>query len=125
MTAVECPHCDRLCGGPQGLAAHIRSMHPAALAAHEAPPAAPATGLVWEDPPVANGRTPVEKLIEPLIPELRRNPGKWARLRDFPIKSSAASAKGRLAKMPHLADIQFAARITPTGSALYGRYTGE
>lgn len=129
MTVIRCPHCDRTCAGPAGLASHIRSMHPDQLTpGREAPPAPPpGNGLVWEDPPATNGRhNKWLPLIADTLPELRRHPGAWARLFTWRDRKSAQAAKTSLAKRPEVADIEFAARALPDGtSALYGRYTGE
>lgn len=137
-TSLRCKFCDRLCGNPQGLAAHVRSMHPAefeaevaaARAGHEAPPAPPtANGLVWEDPPPKRQRgAEVYDEILAFLPQLRRNPGRWARLYTWKNPSAASPVKQRL-ETNHaeaVADIEFVARRTGKElSALYGRFTGE
>lgn len=134
MTVVRCPHCDRSCAGPAGLASHIRSMHldeyaQAVAQRDEAPPATqpPANGFVWEEPPeVSTRRNKWLPLIGAALPELRRNPKKWARLYTWRDRKSAQAAKTSLAKRPEVTDIEFAARVLPDEtSALYGRYTGE
>lgn len=128
MTVVPCPHCDRTCAGPQGLSAHIRSMHPDKVgkSGHEAPePGNAATngnGLVWEEPPKRGRRSEIVPAIVALIPELRRNPAKWARLYTWKGKSSAQGAKKVLAAREDLEDIEFSANVIDGGSALYGRY---
>ena len=132
-----------MCGGPAGLASHVRSMHrnefdeevaaAEARNGREVPPAAQpaANGLVWEDPAPRGKRNQAIETITALIPELRRNPNKWARLYTWPNHSSAGSTRSILTKMPGLDDIEFAGRVTGrsngTGgtSALYGRFTGE
>ena len=126
MTAVRCPHCEKMCGGPQGLAAHIRSMHPGATAGgHEAPPETARNGLVWEEPPTRGRTATTIPAVLALIPELRRNPNRWARLYTFKGATSAGSLKKKLNELDDLTDIEFSANRTGTGSALYGRYTGE
>lgn len=132
MTTLTCPHCRRLCAGPQGLAAHIRSMH----ADETSTPARPATepggggassrnGLVWEEPPPIRMGRSSEALttIIATVPQLRDRPGSWARVYTWPVKNGAAAMKSRLAKHPlaGLAGIEFTARAMPPGSALYAR----
>lgn len=135
MTAVTCPHCNRTCAGPQGLASHIRSMHPdvaraagatagATGAPPDAPGAPPAHGLVWEEPPSPRRSSQYTEVLA-LIPELRRNPGRWARLYTWSNKTGANGLQQRLRKDATVADCEFIGRITATGSALYGRCTGE
>lgn len=130
-SSVECMHCGRTIGNLAGLSAHMRSMHPdkvgnptnaTAPAAHEAPPES--NGLVWEDPPPprTGKHSRVIASLTPLIIELKRNPGKWARLLTLPAKSSANSTMSRFKKTGVFSDIEFTARVHGTGSALYGRY---
>ena len=89
------------------------------------PPVASSNGLVWEDPPSARRSSQFAEILD-LIPQLRRNPGKWARLYTWRNKSGANGVQTRLRKMPELADCEFVARtVDGTKSALYGRYTGE
>ena len=90
----------------------------------EAPPES--NGIVWEDPPGARtGRNGIDTIIAPLVIELRRNPGKWARLKTFDRKQGASSAKNGLGKRGTYPDIEFVGRSLPDGtSALYGRYVG-
>lgn len=130
MTAIRCQHCDKMCGGPQGLSAHVRSMHPEVLRDREAPPepATPAArpgGLVWEEPPPRGRTATVVPAILALVPELRANPGRWARLYTFKGATSAGGLKKKLIDRDDVADIEFSANKTGTGSALFGRYTGE
>ena len=94
------------------------------------PPATPTVnGLVWEDPPPRGRANSTLATIITLIPELRRNPGKWARLYTWSNASGANSAQGKLRKNEDVSDIEFVARSTKTStkatSTLYGRYTGE
>lgn len=125
MTAVRCPHCNRSCAGPAGLASHIRSMHPEQI--EDTPPLSPPTPrveLLWEDPP-PRARDPwALALINPVLLELRANPNRWARLYTWRDAKRATAAKAQLAKRPEVADIEFSARSLPDGtSALYGRTT--
>lgn len=138
-TTVICKFCDRRCGNSAGLAAHVKSMHPDEWAAEvaaaeardhgEAPPVTPVSnGLVWEEPPPKR-RDSAYTAIVALVPELRRNPGRWARLYTWSTSSGANSAQAKLRKDENLTDIEFVARSTKSDarstSALYGRYTGE
>lgn len=128
-TAVDCPHCPVQCAGPAGLASHVRSMHPehARAGGREAPPGSPVTpasnGLVWEDPPAP--RSQASSAIQAILlaaPQLRRNPGRWAKLRSFKSSSGASSSKNGASKRAELVDIELVARKMPGGSALFGRY---
>ena len=133
MTAVTCPHCERMCGGPAGLSAHVRSMHPAEWRASHEPGApipnigggsADTNGIVWEDPPSKNGknRDRVLAVLERLE-ELRPHPRRWARLYTWRSKSAASTVKNGLNKEPAAAGFEFTARCLPDGtSAIYGRY---
>lgn len=129
MTAVKCPHCTLTCAGPQGLASHIRSMHPdvaraAALLDEQradAPPAPPAAGLVWEDPPALGRTASMVPEVLAVAAQLRARPGQWARLRTFTGKTTASTLAGRLRKRPDSADLEFRGSRTASGSALFGR----
>lgn len=134
MTAVPCPHCEVTCAGPQGLASHIRSMHRDATTAATAPkpptggeaPPEPAAGqLVWEDPPKRGRPATTIPAVLKLIPTLRSNPGRWARLHTFKGATSAGTLRKRITELPDVADIEFSSHKVGTGSALYGRYTGK
>jgi hypothetical protein len=93
---------------------------------HEAPPATPiANGLVWEEPPPRSKRQGAIEAIVQLIPELRRNPKRWARLYTWRNKTSASTIASALRKMEELGDIEFRATVVDGTGALYGRYTGE
>jgi len=85
------------------------------------------TDFAWEDPPPRGVGGRNVALVADLIPELRRNPGRWARLCIFQTDKGANSAKTSLAKVTQFSDIEFAARSNPADktSTLYGRYTGE
>lgn len=115
MTATICKHCGRGCAGPQGLASHLRSMHPETLPGW----IAPKSELVWEDPP-ARGRPLLADEVRSDVEELRRNPGRWAKVRTYPAPSSAAACRPCLiAAYP---DIEWrASRTADGGSAIYGR----
>lgn len=136
MTAVKCPHCTLTCAGPQGLASHIRSMHPdiwraradGATSPGEAPPAAspsppPAShGLVWEDPPKLGRHATAIPEVLALLGQLRDRPGEWARLRIYEAATSASALAGKLRKRADCEDIEFrTAKHGSKGSALYGR----
>lgn len=121
MTAVVCKQCDppRQISSPQGLASHIRSMHPAALSA---PP--PSNGVRWEDPPPPQSgpRAAMAELARVVV-ELKRHPGRWARVRDFKSRSGAGSTRQRVRK--EHPDCEWQARAMPEGSALFGRFVEE
>jgi hypothetical protein len=103
-----------------------------------APPAAPArrasdmkaSVIAWEEPPlVVRGpnRTPWWGAI---LPELRANKGRWAKLLIFPKQSQAATRVGayRRALQNKTAPrgYEFVARRLPDGrGAVYGRYVGK
>lgn len=89
------------------------------------PPAAPPQhGLVWEDPPPRGGGNTQVFVIVALVPELRRNPGKWARLYTWKNLTGANSMQTKLRALPELSDCEFIGRSNKAAgtSALYGRY---
>lgn len=53
------------------------------------------------------------------VPELKLNPGKWARLATYRSKSAAAGPARQLNKAHP--DCEFVSRIVGSESALYGR----
>jgi hypothetical protein len=57
-----------------------------------------------------------------IINELETNPGRWARIGEFPRPSTAGAVKFRLAKTYTPPRWELTARRTPTGSTLYMRY---
>lgn len=123
MTAVPCPHCDRSCAGPAGLASHIRSLHPD----QRGTVLTKTAGLVWEDPPPHRpGRTSrtVTAILDAL-PALQSRPGEWARVCVYPSKSSAGTARSLCRKRPEFAGLEFASTSTGgPGSRLYARWIG-
>lgn len=125
MTVVPCPHCDRSCAGPAGLASHIRSMHPEVLRedpTREPPPDTNSGGLVWEDPPARGRDASLIPELVALIPRLKERPGSWARLRTYKSATGAGGAKAKAKDAPELAHLEFRASRVDGGSALYGRY---
>jgi hypothetical protein len=85
----------------------------------------PPADLIWEEPPPKH-RKGAAPFAEHLIPALMANPGNWARVREWPSKSSAASmAKKIAAGHPMLPGCwETEARIRGTSSVLYARYVG-
>lgn len=139
-TSVICPVCHRTCGSGTGLSSHMRSMHreewrrqqeqqiepatPFRGARPAVPPPSPpsSNGIRWEEPPTRRAGTGGRLIdtLTPVVVELRRNPGKWARIREFGAKGSAsASRKPIAAAFP---DLELRAAATSTGSAIWARY---
>lgn len=85
-------------------------------------------GFRWEDPPEKRqGRVSLPWPVWARL--LRRRPGRWARLHDFPGKSSAYTVARRFRRgdyAPRFSDEEFELRpvATDTGSALFGRFIG-
>ncbi len=74
--------------------------------------------LRWEDPPAHALSLSVR--LAPHLPELREHPGRWARLIDYPRRSSASMAATRLAEQ--LPDFEWrGVTLRDGGSALWGR----
>lgn len=126
LGSLPCPECGRGCGSKAGLMAHMRAMHPDTVPASngDTTPTPAADGIVWDDPPVKGRRTSTLVRVAPQVPQLRRHPGRWARLVDLKAKSSASSALPKLRK--EFPDIEFrAARFGEVGSAVWGRYVED
>lgn len=142
---LRCPHCPMICAGINGLDAHIHSMHrdmvepkgkqvfnlgadadPRHPTKRTGRGPAPVVQLVWERPPnkVSAGESLIAALM-PLIVELRRHPGEWARLVSCAAKSSAANYRNRLGKLPEFKDIDFHSSPTPDGFAVFGRFVED
>lgn len=143
-TSVICPVCQRTCGSGTGLSSHMRSMHRAewereneaamerATPSRGARPAVPpplppppANGIRWEEPPASRvGKTAkVLAEVRALVIELKRNPGKWARIKDYASASGAGSIRTKLvAAFP---DVEFVARKLDDGSAIWARFVEE
>lgn len=144
VEVLQCPYCERTCAGGTGLSAHIRSMHPKEKMPvkeelksvgtrptfdenlRTTPPIIgkpvimeSKTELVWEDPP-QRGSQGLGKELRPVMIELKRHPGKWARVRVFKHKSSANSAKNTLKKSHP--DFEYVSAQHSTGSALWMRF---
>lgn len=81
------------------------------------PPPTDDLGIVWEDPP--GGRSIVEEM-RPIVVELRRNPGRWARVREFVKPNAASSASTQLRK--EYPDIKWTPRKDGLGSILWARF---
>lgn len=92
---------------------------------------APAKGgvVVWEDPPMDRAGPRARVFSQEVEDELRKHPGKWARVKTFEKPSSATSAAARYRKgeSPHLkkGDWELVARRVDGGSALWARYVGK
>lgn len=132
MTSVICKHCDRQIGSPAGLTAHIKSMHPGVRAPlspeHRGslPPPSPSSGeMAWEDPPPKYLGKAAQAVLAAvaLFPQLRRNPGRWARICEFKTQSTAFGQVKKLRESHP--DIEFEARGRETGSAIWARYVEE
>lgn len=135
VESVECPYCARRCGSGPGLASHIRSMHPEHARAADPLPARPAVppparpadqtpprsdddGLVWEEPPAY--RKSFGDIFGPKVVALKRRPGEWARVHEYPKPSSAQGSTAKLRKL--FPDIQWRAAKHGSGSAIWARY---
>lgn len=134
MTVVRCKFCDRTCAGPAGLASHLRSMHANESAderADELEHAARVAGLhvvprdgegppgfEWVDTLPPRRRRSLASDLEPMVAELRANPGRWAKLATT-NKASAGSTRTRLATL--YADCEFAVRRNGITATIYGR----
>lgn len=100
----------------------------------QARPAAPVNGstpapkalIAWEDPPPKrSGPTVINIEAER---ELRANPGRWARLKDYGNKTGASTAAASIRKGRRgiaAGDFEAEARVTATGSTLYVRFVGR
>ena len=79
--------------------------------------------LTWEDPPASRrGRSSVDwsKVVEPL----RAQPKRWAKVRTFPGKTSAASSVKSFRKSVG-PDFECVGRQLPEGgSAIFARFIG-
>lgn len=132
---VICPICHRSCAAAAGLASHMRAMHrdewrrqleaeaaqPSATRPSVPPPSPSSNGVRWEDPPVpTNGRNATHRIVEAVVPELKRNEGRWARLLDFKGPTSASGHATGLKKA--FPDIEIIGRKVGSGSAIFARY---
>lgn len=85
----------------------------------------PAAGAVcWEEPPPKR-RQGAPFLTPEVEAALRANPGRWARIKDYPTKTSADSARKRVVAGVYGPGWEAEQRRTPTGSILYMRYVGK
>jgi hypothetical protein len=114
MTTVMCKQCSppRSFPDPEALASHIRGEHKP-------------DGLEWEDPPPKYLGKAAQAVLAAvaLFPQLRRNPGRWARICEFKTQSTAFGQVKKLRESHP--DIQFEARGRETGSAIWARYVEE
>lgn len=125
MTVIRCKHCTRSFSTPARYQNHLRLAHhdgdevdddeagPHLTAVDDRPQ------IRWEDPPF--GRPDITSpLVDAIADELMANPGRWARVKDYPSKAGANSARMRVKqKRPYL---EFRACSLPDGgSALYVR----
>ena len=138
--SVQCDVCRRMIGSAPGLVSHMKAMHPnewriqqeatlsRALPFRGArpvvpPPPAPAPNGVtvrWEDPPARGRAARVVEELTPIVRELRRNPGTWARIREFGAKGSASSSRKPIAAA--FPDLELRASATASGSAIWARF---
>lgn len=124
---VKCEYCPRSIKPGAAMEAHVRASHPHMVGDQTSPPPSPPTnGVRWEDPPETardRGGRIIERL-RPLFPELRRNPGRWARVLDYPRKQSAWSTRTVLLKSKSWPkDIELRAHRTEgDAGALFARY---
>lgn len=78
----------------------------------------PLVDFVWEDPNIGNA---THGEVAKLLPELRRNPGKWARLLIYKSATGAGTSATKLKE--RFTDIEFTTRRLPeSGSAVYARF---
>jgi hypothetical protein len=141
--SVICDICHRTCGSGPGLASHVRSMHPVdwriqqeakatpsrgarpLVPVPSVPPPSPAAanGIVWEEPPKRGRRARLVDELTPIVVELRRNPGRWARLREFGAKGSASASRKPIGVA--FPDLELRSASTANGSAIWARYVEE
>ncbi len=88
----------------------------------------PTPAIVWEDPPAGRLGARLPMLDTDQLALLRANPGRWAKVKTFPGKSSASSyvqqlrtGKRALGDDATATDFEFAGRRAGAGSALYVR----
>ncbi len=82
-------------------------------------------GIIWEDPPPPRGG-PRRHLIAPeLLDALRADPGRWARVKTYGTKTSAQTARAKIAKGALGPGWEVVARQIPGGSALWLRWVGK
>lgn len=74
--------------------------------------------LIWEQPPVRNGSSIVDRAGE-LIPALKRRAGEWARIVTYSGKTSAGGYTRKLRE--RYPDCEFRAGKHGTGSAIWAR----
>lgn len=134
-----CPLCHRTIANNAGMTAHMRAMHceewrreQEAAASRVAggvrvqpatpPPSPDGNDIRWEDPPGRGGTNPADRL-RPFVPDLKRNPGKWARCIEYKGPTSAGSYAGKLKKA--FPDLQIVGRRVDSGSAVFARYVEE
>lgn len=94
-----------------------------------ADPAVPVVaGVTWEDPPPAKTGRNANTIDADVLAALKANPGRWAKVRTWPTKSSAHSAATRITKKKvHGPGWECASRLLPAGagSVLYMRWVGQ
>jgi hypothetical protein len=117
MTTVACKACKATLASPGALVDHVKLNHPDALA--------PPVAMRWEDPP-PKMHGAVSKLIDELRPtilELKRNPGRWARIREYERPSSGYTTTGHLKKM--FPDVEFQAHKVGDVVRIWARYVED
>lgn len=124
QVVVECLHCRRNIAQAQ-LGRHMRAMHPETLNqtgnGATAPPPVPRLidddGIVWEEPPTHTRGLAAQ--LEPIVVKLRRQPGRWARVRECDGRTSANTQVKKAREL--FGDCEFRAGPHGDGSALWGR----
>lgn len=84
------------------------------------PPSGSSNGIRWEVPPGRGGANRKVERFRPLIPELKRRPGEWARLFDYDKPTGAASAATKLRQA--FPDFEIVGRRVEGGSAIFARF---
>ena len=84
------------------------------------------SGLIWEEPPTARRGEPI--LTAKQERALRAREGEWARVREYPAKTSAGTAASQANKGKRAPDTgrwQWKGVKHGDGSALYVRFLGD
>lgn len=84
-------------------------------------------GMRWEDPPPRRNGAAVSLPWESWARMLRRNPERWARLRDYERPAGAANTRDSPLRRRYLPKERYEVRAvrTETSSILYARYIGD
>lgn len=122
----KCAHCPRQIKPGAAMAAHVRASHPHAVGTQSPPPSPePRDQLRWEDPPPERkGRGfAIHAAYAAAVVELKRSPGRWARIRSFKTATGAGGSMARLKR--DFPDIEFVGRRVEDGeilSAIWARF---